>query len=349
MKRFLSILLIGILFLSGCGKEPAPTEPSIPSETTLPTETAVPVTEAPVETTVPPTTAPAATGTLTFNTYDITFRAEGESWGLYNGTLPAQYVTFTSDDANIATFENGIVTAVSPGTTHIRAEFDGDSISCIIRCAFKASDRSRDPVTAPPEVFEGTAHYFDDAVFVGDSVSLMLSYYAADTGLLGDAQFLVRGSYSVAHALNGTMLMTYRGQQLSLPDAIAATGAKKVFFMLGMNDIGLNGIDATMESWETLLWAVKKVCPEVEIVIQSMTPVYTGGEKGKLNNPNVDAYNARLQAFAEEAGYGYLDVASFMKDATGGLAERYCSDQYVHLTTEGAATWVKVLKAYSEN
>ena len=345
MKRLFSILLIGMLILSGCGKKPAPTEPPVSAETTVPTETVHPTTEPPVETTVPPTTAPTPVGSLTFNTYDITFRSEGESWGVYDGTLPAQYVTFTSDDPNIALFENGTVTAVSPGTTHIRAEFGGESISCVIRCAFKTRDKSREPVTAPPEVFDDAAHYFDDAVFVGDSVSLMLSYYAADTGLLGDAQFLVRGSYSVAHALNGTMLMTYRGQQLSLPDAIAATGAKKVFFMLGMNDIGLNGIDATMESWETLLWAVKKVCPDVEIVIQSMTPIYTGGEKGKLNNPNVDAYNARLEAFAEEKGYGYLDVASFMKDATGGLAERYCSDQYVHLTSEGAAAWVKVLKA----
>ncbi len=335
MKRLLFILLAGMLLLSGCVRDP---DPTIPSTATLPVETAAPTTEP----TVPPTTAPPPpVGSMRFNTFDITFRSPGESWAVYDGSLPVQYVTCHSDDPKVAVFEDGIVTAVAPGTTEIRAEYDGESISCIIRCAFD----SRNPQEIPPAVSDGSADYFDDAVFVGDSVSLMLSYYAADTGLLGDAKFLVRGSYSVAHALNGTMLMTWQGRQLSLPDAIAATGAKKVFFMLGMNDIGLNGIDATMESWDTLLWAVKKVCPEVQIVIQSMTPVYTGGERGKLNNPNVDAYNARLKTFAEEKGYGWLDVASYMKDATGGLAENYCSDQYVHLTSEGAATWVKVLKA----
>lgn len=335
MKRLFSILLAGMLFLSGCGSEP---EPTTPSETSLPTETAAPTTEAPVETTAPP-----PVGSMTFNTFDITFRAPGESWAVYDGSLPVRYVTCTSDDPNVAVFEDGIVTAVAPGTTEIRVEYGEDSISCVIRCAFE----SRDPVTPPPEVSAEAADYFDDAVFVGDSVSLMLSYYAADTGALGDAQFLVRGSYSVAHALNGTMLMTYRGAQLSLPDAIAATGAKKVFLMLGMNDIALNGIDATMESWDTLLWAIKKVCPEVEIVIQSMTPIYTGGEKGRLTNANVDTYNRRLKDFAEEKGYGFLDVASSMKDAAGGLAESYCSDQYVHLTQAGAAAWVKVLMAYA--
>ena len=338
MKRLFSILLIGMLFLSGCKQEP---DPTVPSETAIPTETAAPTAEAPVETTLPP----PPVGSMTFNTFDITFRAPGESWAVYDGSLPAQYITFRSDDPGVAVFEDGIVTAVAPGTTEIRAEYEDEIITCIIRCAFEG----RDPVTPPPEVSGEMADYFDDAVFVGDSVSLMLSYYAADTGALGDAQFLVRGSYSVAHALNGTMLMTYRGQKLSLPDAIAATGAKKVFLMLGMNDIGLYGIDATLKNWDTLLWAVNKVCPGVEIVIQSMTPVYTGGERGKLTNPNVDAYNARLKEFAEEKGYGWLDVASAMKDAAGGLAERYCSDQYVHLTADGAAAWVQVLMEYAEN
>lgn len=337
MKKILPILLFGMLLLSGCVNEP---EPTVPSQTILPTETTVPSTD-PVETTVPPTTAPPPVGSLLFNTFDITFRAPGESWAVYDGSLPVQYITFRSDDSGIAVFEDGIVTAVGPGTTEIRAEYGSEIITCIIRCAFEG----REPVTALPEVSGEMTDYFDDAVFVGDSVSLMLSYYAADTGALGDAQFLVRGSYSVAHALNGTMLMTYRGQQLSLPDAIAATGAKKVFFMLGMNDIGLHGIDATLENWATLLWAVRKVCPDVEITIQSMTPIFTGGEKGKLTNPNVDDYNARLKAFAEEQGCGWLDVASFLKDASGGLAESYCSDGYVHLTRDGAAVWVDVLKA----
>jgi len=139
--------------------------------------------------------------------------------------------------------------------------------------------------------------------------------------------------------------MTWQGQKLSLPDAIAATGAKKVFFMLGMNDIGLNGIDKTMENWKVLLDDIRAACPDVEITIQSMTPVWTGGEKGKLNNPHVDAYNQRLQEFAGENSCGWLDVASYMKDATGGLATAYCSDNYVHLTRTGAEVWTKVLKA----
>ena len=118
--------------------------------------------------------------------------------------------------------------------------------------------------------------------------------------------------------------------------------------MLGMNDIALNGIDKTLQLWETLLSRIREQTPELQITIQSMSPIWTGGEKKYLNNPNIDAYNRKLETFAAENGCEFLDVASYLKDATGGLATVYCSDEYVHLTPAGADCWIQVLKAHAE-
>ena len=354
MKRFLPILLVWMLIFVGCYRlmpRPAPeatvptTEASSVPETTAPeTEPTVPPA---TEATIPPTTEPAPTGYLSFNTYDITFRVYGDSWGVYNGTVPNQYVTFSSENEKVVTFVDGVVTATGPGTALVHADFNGERISCIIRCVFEMPDFTRFPVLEPPEVSDGPCRYFDDAVFVGDSVSLKLSYYAIETGLLGDAQFLVRGSYSVGHALNGTMLMPWQGEEMELDDAIAATGAKKVFFMLGMNDIDLYGIKSTIANWDTLIARIREKVPDMEVFIQSMTPVWTGGEKGGLNNTNVDKYNEKLAEFAEKRGFTFVDIAPYMKDSTNGLASAYCSDKYVHLTSAGADAWIKVLKAFA--
>lgn len=366
MKKNLPFLLIGLFLICvvilDAIEIPAPS----PAPSTLPAaeDTLPPTTQPPTEATLPsattepatvPTTVPAETeapaapeGYLSFNTYDITFLTPGDSWEVYNGTLQKEFVFFSSDNTSVATFENGVVTAVGGGTTYIHASFGGESIRCIIRNVFEGDIHSRAPVLSPPEASEGIAEFYDDAVFVGDSVSLMLSSYAAETGLLGNAQFLVRSSYSVIHAVNNTMLMYFRGEQLPLPEAIAGCGAKKVFIMLGMNDIGAYGISKTMERWEIMLSQIRERNPDVEIYIQSMTPVYTGGENGALNNPNTDSYNKQLVAFAEENGCVYLDIASYMKDSTGGLAEVYCSDEYVHLTRAAAETWIKVLIAFAE-
>ena len=194
----------------------------------------------------------------------------------------------------------------------------------------------------------GDVAFFNDAAFIGDSVTLALRNHCMTSGALGNATFLCVGSYSVNNAVTSGLMLTYQGQQMTPQDALAACGAKKVFIMLGMNDIALFGdksIDKAMENWTTMLGRIKEKCPDIQIYIQSATPIYTEGQKGNLNNARMDQYNARLKAYAQENGYFYIDIASHMKDSTGGLAAQYCSDKYVHLTLEGCKLWIEILKA----
>lgn len=189
-------------------------------------------------------------------------------------------------------------------------------------------------------------HFFDDAAFIGDSISLKLQRYQSEYGVFGSATFLTAGSYSVNHAVNNTMLLSYRGQQMKPEDALAACGAKKVFILLGMNDIALVGIDGTIKNWATFIGRIREKNPDIAIYIQSGTPIYATGQRGSLTNANMDAYNQRLKAFAAENGCHYIDVATTMKTADGSLKKAYCSDDYVHLTTAGCDAWVSVLRAY---
>ena len=85
----------------------------------------------------------------------------------------------------------------------------------------------------------------------------------------------------------------------------------------------------------------------MEIYIQSGTPIYTAGQVGGLNNNRMDQYNVALKAFAESNGCHYIDIATPMKDSSNGLAERYCSDSYVHFTDAACKLWVDLLLAYA--
>ncbi len=204
------------------------------------------------------------------------------------------------------------------------------------------------PPTEPAPVVSTTLTaeekaFFEGAAFIGDSVTLKLRNYNAKNGALGNTTFLCQGSYSVAHAVNNTMYLSYQGADTTPQDALAACGAKRVFILLGMNDIALWGIDKTMENWATLVANIRSKCPNIEIYIQSGTPIYTGGEIGSLNNNNVNKYNVRLQEFAQANGCHYVDVNTQFKDSTGGLAAAYCSDAYVHFTDAACQLWVSVL------
>lgn len=274
----------------------------------------------------------------------VTLTTIGETATIYSGSN-ADLVTWISEDSSVAGVTGGIVTAVGSGSTKIHAVYAGQDLICEVTCNLSMG-ASRDPIMSAPTYETVDSSFFDDAVFVGDSISLKLSYDTS--GRLGNAQFLVQGSYGVGNAIYDVLPTTYRGTTYTdLEDAIAATGAKKLFIMMGMNDIGLYGIDGTIENWKTLLDLIRQACPGIEIYIQSMTPVWTGGEKGGLTNPNINEYNNKLRTFAAANGCEFIDIAPFMRDATGGLATSFCSDQYVHLSDAGVDMWIKVLKAHA--
>lgn len=104
------------------------TEPT--EETTEPTEETTEPTE---ETTQEPTIVLEQS---MFNRKDFTMLFKGEKWTLYVGEIDASLITWTSDNPNIAKIENGVVTAVGKGTTKVHAEYNGVTITCIVRCNF---------------------------------------------------------------------------------------------------------------------------------------------------------------------------------------------------------------------
>ena len=201
------------------------------------------------------------------------------------------------------------------------------------------------------------ASYFDNAAFVGDSVSLKLSYYAAATGALGNAQFFTAGSLGSANALwevsDESVHPSYQGTKMLVEDCIANSGAQVVYIMLGMNDLSLYGVDGSVENYKTLVERILEKSPGVKIVVQSMTPMTdTSNILGSsLNNEVIKEYNEKLQNLCLEQGWNFVDVASVMYDSQGeNLNRDFCSDpddMGVHFTEAGCQRWVEYLSTHT--
>ncbi len=204
----------------------------------------------------------------------------------------------------------------------------------------------REPVLQPPEVPQLPEDFFDDCAFVGDSVTYGLMLECMRTGDLGNVLFLATKSLGLHNSLFGGFTHSYQGQAMTTEEALAASGVKTVFIMLGMNDLTSIPPQQCADHFALLISRILEKCPDMEIYIQSCTPIYTGAESAGLTNANADQYNALLESFAQENGYAYIDIASYLKDQTGGIAHRYCSDDYVHLTSQGAQVWIAVLKSF---
>ena len=198
----------------------------------------------------------------------------------------------------------------------------------------EASKLGYDDVKAPVD-----AKWFDDAVFVGDSVTLKLNYYCA--GSLGfESALWDIDREDAVHPY-------YKGSVQLVEDCVKLTGAKKVFVMLGMNDIGNYGTDGAMESARNLIGKLKSKSDGALIYLQSVTPILEGHEYDDLSNTHVRAFNEKLQAFCKEEGYKYLDIYSVMADENGYLRAEYCGDeeaQGIHFTDEACGIWADYLK-----
>lgn len=73
---------------------------------------------------------------LELNRKEITFNEEGQSWLIYDGTIPVEEIVWTSDDNNIATIEAGKVVAVGDGDTTVYGIYKDQTVECQIHCKF---------------------------------------------------------------------------------------------------------------------------------------------------------------------------------------------------------------------
>lgn len=197
------------------------------------------------------------------------------------------------------------------------------------------------------------AQWFDDAVFVGDSVTLKLSYYCDKTpDALGKAQFFCAGSLGYTSALwdlnhENAVHPYYKGKTCLTENCAVETGANKVFVMLGMNDIGLYGIDDSMKSADELISRIVKNSPDAKIYVQSVTPILMGKESESLNNEKIREFNKKLESYCADKSYKYLDVYNLLADKDGYLPLEYCGDEGamgIHFNDTSCAMWVDFLK-----
>ena len=196
--------------------------------------------------------------------------------------------------------------------------------------------------------------YFDDAAIVGDSVSLSLQYYNAASSVLGNAVFLCAGSLSPKNALwevsEISVHAMYGGTKMKVEDAVAASGVKKVYIMLGINSLS-GGVDDCINDMTKLINNILEKSPNVKILVQSVTPMTKTSPiiTQKLNNYVINEYNQRLYELCCSNRWYYLNVAEAFRDSEGNLIDSYCSDgaaMGIHFTFEADRAWADYLKTH---
>lgn len=262
-----------------------------------------------------------------------------------------------SDSSVVSVASNGVVTALAPGSATVTVtSYDGKTAECLVTVLAPEPQVPVEPVPSDVSDTSVGSEWFDDAVFVGDSVSVKLSYYA-ENGELGNAAFLCAVSLGYNNALwdlyrPGNVHPMWNGTKVTVDEGVRLSGKKKVFIMLGMNDIGGYGVEGAISGMQKLTDRILQKSPDVQIYIQSVTPLISSIQRGDmLNNTNVAKYNARAKEVCHERGFIFVSVAEGVSDAYGNLKYEYCGDpgyMGLHFNEAGCRQWVAYLKTHVE-
>lgn len=210
------------------------------------------------------------------------------------------------------------------------------------RCV-RCGDCYQDTFTWTPEAL---SEDLADAAFLGDSMTYMLFSHNQEEKYLSTATFLYQGGVSIGSLVSHSRVLYFQGKECNVEDAVKACGARKLFILLGINDLGWSGVDGTLSNLKIMLDRIEAVNPGIQFFLQSVTPTYTTAKDKGERNEEIDEFNARLQDFAEEYGCHYVDIATPLKDERGALPLKYCWDLDVHLNSDGCRIWANTIKSY---
>jgi len=188
-------------------------------------------------------------------------------------------------------------------------------------------------------------NYFADALFIGDSRTVGLSEYSgmeqttfyASTGLtvykVFDTQYIpVPGSK----------------EKMDLETALRQKQFGKIYFMIGINEMGTGTVDSFMAEYEAVIEHLRELQPDAIIYVQAIMRVTTErSEKGDyIHNQGIDERNERISQLADNQNIFYLDVNPQISDETGGMNQSYTFDG-VHLKAEYIPVWTDYLASHA--
>ncbi len=198
-------------------------------------------------------------------------------------------------------------------------------------------------LTEQPRV---TSSYFDDAVFIGDSLTVGIKHY----DVMSNTTVYAATGIGLENIFT-KQAIKQDGQTLTILDALSGHPAKKVYIMLGANSL-MSNFERLIEQYGRLVdEVIKRTGDDTVVYVQSVLPIneplfHVKYAPNTTTNVDIDRFNEMLCAMAAEKGVYYLDVASVFKDENNAMPEGNTPDG-MHIISSQYIVWFDYLKTHA--
>ena len=209
----------------------------------------------------------------------------------------------------------------------------------------KNDDMQNEEPEVPLSFCEVSDEYFDDAVFIGDSRVVSLYEYSD----WKEATYYCSSGMTLGGVFKDPTGRWKDGNwKVNIADALQQKQYKKVYIMLGINDMGVGDLDYFMNHYTDMVNQIHEWQPDAIIYIMSIMNVSAerNAQGDYINNEAIRVRNERLKELDNGRDTFYLDINSVVCDENGYLNAEYTFDG-VHLYAQYVPLWTDYLKTHA--
>lgn len=195
---------------------------------------------------------------------------------------------------------------------------------------YEDSDKDNDNKDEKEKDNKSNRLYFDDSVFMGDSLTEPLDYY---------------------NVLNKSSVLAKKGQDVvkakEAASKLADIKPKRVFLLYGVNDLDLfKDSKEFKDKYTDLVEKIKEEVPDAKIYIQSLTPIQDKAQEKNENysQDRIDDFGEKVKEVANEQNVKYINI----KDVLENRDDLYEPDG-IHFKKSFYNVWLDYLKDKLEN
>lgn len=183
--------------------------------------------------------------------------------------------------------------------------------------------------------------YFDNAVFVGDSITTGIQMY----GVMSNTSVLAGTGINLSSVYTEPVVKTEDGERITIMDGLKQKQYEKVYVMLGGNEVRDQQKETFIKRYSAFIDDIKTLQPDALIYVQSILPV-TAQNNYQMDNSRIDTFNEALAELCKEKEVYYLNVAECMKDESGMLPDAASPADGMHFGPDYYNKWFEYLKTH---
>ncbi len=189
--------------------------------------------------------------------------------------------------------------------------------------------------------------YFDDAVFIGNSLIVGLQRTVPL-----NARYFASIGLNVSQVFTKELIPMKSGKTFTISDALATVKFSKVYLMFGINELGWGSITSFISYYGQIIDRIREINPEAIVYVQSILPINeekwakSRDYQSCINNYAVATFNQKIIDMCVQKNAAFVNVGEILQDETGNLFADATSDG-IHIGGSYATMWVDYLKTHT--